>query len=113
VKAVGYEEFAEALLQALPLETIQQAQTVGIAVSGGVDSMALATLYAGSRASQQLPQLHGFIIDHKARAESTEEAHWVAEQLSNSKISILTSLLFHMLIHCSGRRLYYYPARLA
>ncbi|KAJ4353240.1 uncharacterized protein N0V89_004967 [Didymosphaeria variabile] len=44
--------------------------------------MALATMYAKCE-SFLLPKLHGFIIDHKARPGSTEEAHWVAEQLSS------------------------------
>ena len=54
----------------------------GLAVSGGVDSMALAFLYARARdANSLLPKAHGFVVDHKARPESTEEAHWVADQL--------------------------------
>jgi tRNA(Ile)-lysidine synthase len=44
--------------------------------------MALASLYARARkANTSLPQAHGFIVDHKVRTESTEEAAWVAEQL--------------------------------
>ncbi|KAF2796227.1 hypothetical protein K505DRAFT_238222 [Melanomma pulvis-pyrius CBS 109.77] len=44
--------------------------------------MALATLYSKARLTNyNLPQIHGIIIDHKARPESTEEAEWVAEQL--------------------------------
>jgi tRNA(Ile)-lysidine synthase len=44
--------------------------------------MALAALYATARRSNKLlPEAHGFIVDHKARPESTEEAEWVAEQL--------------------------------
>jgi len=54
----------------------------GFAISGGVDSMALAALYARAKKSHHLlPPAHGFIVDHKVRPESTEEAEWVAEQL--------------------------------
>jgi tRNA(Ile)-lysidine synthase len=98
VKGIGDDEFLEALHQALPFDKLQRGpHTLGIAVSGGVDSMALATLYANARGAQQLPDLHGFIIDHKARAESTEEARWVAEQLSNSKIPETT---YVFVSHC-------------
>jgi tRNA(Ile)-lysidine synthase len=55
---------------------------LGLAISGGVDSMALASLYARAKKTNKfLPQAHGFIVDHKARPDSTEEANWVAEQL--------------------------------
>jgi tRNA(Ile)-lysidine synthase len=46
--------------------------------------MALATLMAQiSRKYRELkfPKLYAFIIDHKLRKESSEEAAWVAEQL--------------------------------
>jgi tRNA(Ile)-lysidine synthase len=44
--------------------------------------MALASLYARARETHvHLPQAHGFIVDHKVRPESTEEAEWVAGQL--------------------------------
>jgi tRNA(Ile)-lysidine synthase len=44
--------------------------------------MALAFLYSRARAANSsLPYAHGFIVDHKVRPESTEEAKWVAEQL--------------------------------
>ena len=55
---------------------------MGLAVSGGVDSMALATLYSRARVENfELPECHGIIIDHKSRPESTEEAKWVSEEL--------------------------------
>lgn len=51
--------------------------------------MALAALYNQAQGINQfLPRAHGFIVDHKARPESTEEAEWVAEQL-RSKCEIL------------------------
>jgi tRNA(Ile)-lysidine synthase len=44
--------------------------------------MALASLYArAQRIHTFLPPAYGFIVDHKVRPESTEEAKWVAEQL--------------------------------
>ena len=83
VGAIGEHEFLRALGNVLPpfTEGTRKPVTVGLAVSGGVDSMALATLYAKYR-HEGLPELHGFIIDHKARPESAEEARWVADQLS-------------------------------
>jgi tRNA(Ile)-lysidine synthase len=67
---------------------------VGLAVSGGVDSMALATLYSKALKSPtglSLPQCHGIIIDHKFRPESTEEAKWVSEQLKSKRERTLYS----------------------
>ena len=43
--------------------------------------MALASLFANARDSWKANILsHAFIVDHKVRPESTEEAEWVAEQ---------------------------------
>ena len=63
-------------------------RNVGIAVSGGVDSMALATLLARYYSSQSrgtngstTTRLHAFIVDHKLRVNSTEEANYVAQQV--------------------------------
>ena len=81
--AIGEDEFLGALRRVLPssMEGDGKPVTVGLAVSGGVDSMALATLYAKYR-NEGMPDLHGFIIDHKARPESAKEARWVADQLN-------------------------------
>ncbi|KAI4913166.1 hypothetical protein J4E85_010899 [Alternaria conjuncta] len=66
---------------------------LGIAISGGVDSMALAALYAQSRLEDpKLPIPHGFIVDHKVRPESTEEAKWVSQQL-HTKLGIPITIL--------------------
>lgn len=44
--------------------------------------MALAYLYdRARRANKFLPRARGFIVDHKVRPGSTEEANWVVEQL--------------------------------
>ena len=59
---------------------------IGIAISGGVDSMALATLYKEFREENpSAPKAYGFIVDHRVRPESTEEASWVAEQLRSKR----------------------------
>lgn len=51
-------------------------------MSGGVDSMALASLCANtSRIGGYFPECVALIVDHKSRPESTEEALWVAQQL--------------------------------
>lgn len=56
----------------------------GFAISGGVDSMALAALFANPESLRKSErcrlEAHAFIVDHKVRPESTEEAEWVAEQ---------------------------------
>lgn len=52
-----------------------------MAISGGVDSMALAALYSELKlARNYLGMAHAFIVDHKVRSGSSEEAEWVAEQ---------------------------------
>ncbi|KAF2833027.1 hypothetical protein CC86DRAFT_461486 [Ophiobolus disseminans] len=80
---VSESEFGHALRHVLPWKWNTVSQTpLGFAISGGVDSMALACLYNKVRQTERfLPEAHGFIVDHKARPESTEEANWVAEQL--------------------------------
>lgn len=50
------------------------------------------------KANELLPKAHGFIVDHKARPESAEEAQWVAEELRGkckltSKSCLYDSLL--------------------
>lgn len=50
--------------------------------------MALAFLYARARKEHSLfPKAYGFIVDHKARPESTDEAEWVAEMLRWHRMS--------------------------
>ncbi|RMY94377.1 hypothetical protein D0864_05541 [Hortaea werneckii] len=61
---------------------------LGLAISGGVDSMALASLCRQfGEASLHHPSFIGFIVDHKLRRGSTEEAHKVAECLRRLRIS--------------------------
>jgi hypothetical protein len=79
--------------------------------------MALATLYAEAVAKDtSLPNCHAFIIDHKVRPESTEEADWVKEQLRwkcpytqllMSTIATLTTFT------CSGHSRDHHPSHMA
>lgn len=59
---------------------------LGLALSGGVDSMALATLCRGlqfdARVKKQFEfSFEAFIVDHKARKGSSEEAHLVSTRV--------------------------------
>ncbi|KAG9657564.1 hypothetical protein KCU95_g12040, partial [Aureobasidium melanogenum] len=55
-------------------------KALGLAISGGVDSMALATLCKRVR-KFKLPPITAFIVDHRLRPESTSEAQSVANNL--------------------------------
>lgn len=58
--------------------------TTGIAVSGGVDSMALATLCVKLNENpnhHMRPRFRAFVVDHQARPESDREAVTVAKHL--------------------------------
>ncbi|OCK90667.1 uncharacterized protein K441DRAFT_238483 [Cenococcum geophilum 1.58] len=79
---VSLEEFWEALGSIWPSTKNVKSQRFGLAVSGGVDSMALASLCANtSHILGDFPKCVALIVDHKSRPESTEEALWVAQQL--------------------------------
>jgi tRNA(Ile)-lysidine synthase TilS/MesJ len=64
----------------------------GLAVSGGADSMALAYLcrqleiHSGSIADDAI-SVTAFVVDHRARAESSREAKTVAGWLSDLGIT--------------------------
>ncbi|CAI6254634.1 unnamed protein product [Periconia digitata] len=100
--AISNDEFASAFEGVVDRRSWAACSHIGLAVSGGVDSMALATLYNEYRISTLTlnglgdadtpPELHGFVVDHKKRPESTEEAEWVAEQL-RSQFKISTSII--------------------
>ncbi|EOA82278.1 uncharacterized protein SETTUDRAFT_181451 [Exserohilum turcica Et28A] len=93
---VTSDEFKQALAGGLLHEAsghFAGKQVLGIAISGGVDSMALAALYREyQEENESHPKAHGFIIDHGVRPESTEEASWVAEQL-RSKLGIDSTVI--------------------
>ena len=61
---------------------LEGASHIGLAVSGGADSLALMHLAHGWRQQRgaQRPRLHVLTIDHGLRAESAGEADWVAKQ---------------------------------
>ena len=61
----------------------------GLAVSGGVDSMALARLCRDFRPTSRHEEIEfrPFIVDHKARPGSTEEAREVVSALKTLGIS--------------------------
>ncbi|KAG0056346.1 hypothetical protein BGZ83_005465 [Gryganskiella cystojenkinii] len=69
--------------------TAAQPRRIGIAVSGGVDSMALVTLLARHYRSsiESAVQLHGFIVDHKLRDESTIESQFVAKEIAKQGVT--------------------------
>lgn len=59
----------------------------GMAISGGVDSMALASLCRQTAATDRPhPSFTGFIVDHRLREGSTEEACRVAEVLQQMRV---------------------------
>ncbi|MHA1165792.1 MAG: ATP-binding protein, partial [Alphaproteobacteria bacterium] len=61
---------------------LEGARHIGLAVSGGADSLALMHLAHGWRQQRgaRTPRLHVLTIDHGLRAESAGEADWVAKQ---------------------------------
>lgn len=61
----------------------------GLAISGGVDSMALASLCASWPAddcTHGRPNLVGFIVDHGLRENSSQEAAEVALELQRLRM---------------------------
>ncbi|KAJ5747429.1 uncharacterized protein N7511_009125 [Penicillium nucicola] len=70
-------------------DVLQLPRRIGIAVSGGADSMALAYL---CKQLEQSPEISGaisvtaFVVDHRARPESTDEAQKVAGWLRDMDI---------------------------
>ncbi|CAG8973248.1 hypothetical protein HYALB_00000007 [Hymenoscyphus albidus] len=60
---------------------------LGLAISGGVDSMALAALYSRLRLQNDaMPDVHAFVVDHGAREGSADEANSVAKVLAERGI---------------------------
>ncbi|KFY23094.1 hypothetical protein V493_06093 [Pseudogymnoascus sp. VKM F-4281 (FW-2241)] len=59
--------------------------TIGLAISGGVDSMALASLCSGIQSKDRF-KFRAFVVDHKVRAGSGDEAHAVAKILEEKDI---------------------------
>ncbi|KFY62208.1 hypothetical protein V496_04692 [Pseudogymnoascus sp. VKM F-4515 (FW-2607)] len=59
--------------------------TIGLAISGGVDSMALASLCSRIQSKDRF-RFRAFVVDHKVRAGSGDEAHAVAKILKEKDI---------------------------
>ncbi|KAF1944466.1 hypothetical protein EJ02DRAFT_510140 [Clathrospora elynae] len=90
---VTEKEFESALAKVFKWKWDESKTPLGFAISGGVDSMALAALYTQAQSNlDSLPKAHGFIVDHRVRPESTEEAEWVAQQL-RSKLGMEATVL--------------------
>ncbi|MCJ1472511.1 hypothetical protein MMC13_001159 [Lambiella insularis] len=90
-------EFSAALRNAWAPKHKPPVHHLGLAVSGGVDSMALAYLCRQIQLQEELKEngkleLHAFVVDHKARRESTTEAMLVSQRLEELRIpsTILT-----------------------
>ncbi len=81
---ISSNEFKQCLGRLLPTKFNE---TLGIAVSGGVDSMALAILAKGYAAFHEIP-LIAFTIDHKSRPESSTEAMHVHKYLTEMSMNI-------------------------
>ncbi len=58
---------------------------IAVAVSGGVDSMALCYLMQSFCADHKI-ELYTFTVDHGLRAESADEAQWVKKTLDDDSI---------------------------
>jgi tRNA(Ile)-lysidine synthase len=74
-------DFAQ-LLDALPKTASESRSKVGVALSGGPDSMALAFLMNESMKSKG-GQAIAFIIDHGLRPESSKEAQQTADEVKS------------------------------
>jgi len=63
---------------------------VGLAISGGVDSMALAWLCSAmSRRDRRAYEFTAFVVDHKLRKGSTKEASQVSKALTRMGMRVL------------------------
>lgn len=74
--------FTSNLNRLLPTDTPLK---IGIAVSGGADSMCLAALI--NAASNQFSKIIALIVDHGLRANSLTEAKWVQQYLEEHNIA--------------------------
>ncbi|EPE25769.1 Adenine nucleotide alpha hydrolases-like protein [Glarea lozoyensis ATCC 20868] len=87
---VTLREFAVALSKTWgTTNKANPSRTIGLAISGGVDSMALAALCLKVKSSASVPsqmQFRAFVIDHAARPSSSEEAIQVVQVLEQKGI---------------------------
>ncbi|KAB5528106.1 hypothetical protein GE09DRAFT_1229005 [Coniochaeta sp. 2T2.1] len=103
-RAITGPEFIEALYAVtpprFPSARTSRKRSVGLAISGGVDSMALTYLCATAHrtdawlklADHTVKFFKAFVVDHKLRPESTTEANAVASVL-RQKLSLPTHIL--------------------
>lgn len=72
----------------------------GLAISGGADSMALAYLCRQMQIEKLIDGLSvtAFVVDHKAREESSREARMVAGWLSDMGAQLLTIPFLYFMI---------------
>ncbi|RPA98660.1 PP-loop [Choiromyces venosus 120613-1] len=79
LNSISISEYAEFLRRLWPGTTLPS--QLGIALSGGVDSMALSYLTSRLFSLHNKPPsvIHAFIVDHKARPESSAEALSIAK----------------------------------
>ncbi|MCJ1316183.1 hypothetical protein MMC15_001503 [Xylographa vitiligo] len=86
-KPITAAEFYLALRHAWKPKYQSQVQTLGLAVSGGVDSMALAYLCQSMKELDTIDRdglnfcLTAYVVDHRARDGSTDEANLVVKRL--------------------------------
>lgn len=102
-KPIGAAEFRDALLAIcpprFPAARHARPQRVGLAISGGVDSMALAFLFSclirsGEKlkiADHPLMGAYGVVVDHQLRPGSDVEASAVAKALSKMHLRVMVS----------------------
>ena len=84
--ALGAAEFARLMR---PLGPFERAPRIAVAVSGGIDSLALM-LCAADWASAQGGRAIGVTVDHGLRSEAADEAHRVAAWLKRRKLDHVT-----------------------
>ncbi|MCJ1386841.1 hypothetical protein MMC17_009969 [Xylographa soralifera] len=86
-KPISAVEFYTALCDAWRPRNEGTVQTLGLAISGGVDSMALAYLCQSMKRLDTVDRdglkfrFRAFVVDHKARDGSTDEANLVMKRL--------------------------------
>jgi tRNA(Ile)-lysidine synthase len=122
-RAIGVREFLDAL-QAIAPRRFPSARgriqrRVGLAISGGVDSMALAFLCSRllrvdpflDVADNPLSKFQAFVVDHKLREGSAEEARKVRAVLTN-RLDINTEILVANWAEVVGQAAAQHPADL-
>ncbi|KAL6889891.1 hypothetical protein HDV57DRAFT_347088 [Trichoderma longibrachiatum] len=104
-KPISVQEFRDAVLSVcrprFPTAYYARPQRVALAISGGVDSMAMAYLfsrlvrmYRGIKiADYPTDTAFGVVVDHKLREESTQEASRVAQELKRLGLKALIKTL--------------------